>query len=71
MGPEASRWARVEGAEVLTCSEPEAAGAAMEHVCWLSLSLGALRGVWGWGIVLLLAVWKMSSGSLLESGERV
>lgn len=71
MGPETSRWARAEGAEVLTCSEPEAAGAAMGHVCWLSLSLGALPGVWGWGMVLLLAVWKMSSGSLLESGERV
>ena len=66
MGPETSRWAGVEGAEVLTCSEPEAAGTAMGHVWWLSLS-----PAWVGGMVLLLAVWKMSSGSLLGSGERV
>lgn len=48
VGPETSRWARAEGAEVLTCSEPKLQVQPW-GMCWLSLSLGALPGVWGWG----------------------
>ena len=48
MGPEASRWARVEGAEVFTCSEPEAAGAAM-GACVLVVS-EPWSPAWGVGV---------------------